>query len=84
MARGQPGGTDRDDWLEAERQLAASACRGWRHESSAPRGEPPSEGSLPAKRGDSSGPSRVDDGDEPNCPLRVEDRVDAFNNLEDL
>ena len=24
------------------------------------------------------------DGDEPNCPLRVEDRVDAFNNLEDL
>ena len=25
LARGQPGGTDRDDWLEAERQLAASA-----------------------------------------------------------
>ena len=24
------------------------------------------------------------DGDEPNCPLRVEDRVDAFHNLEDL
>jgi hypothetical protein len=25
LARGQPGGTDWDDWLEAERQLAASA-----------------------------------------------------------
>jgi DUF2934 family protein len=25
LARGQPVGTDRDDWLEAERQLAASA-----------------------------------------------------------
>ena len=25
LTRGQPGGTDRDDWLEAERQLAASA-----------------------------------------------------------
>ena len=25
VARGQPGGTDWDDWLEAERQLAASA-----------------------------------------------------------
>ena len=24
------------------------------------------------------------DGEEPNCPLRVEHRVDAFNNLEDL
>jgi len=26
MARGKPVGTDRDDWLEAERQLAASAA----------------------------------------------------------
>ena len=25
LARGKPVGTDRDDWLEAERQLAASA-----------------------------------------------------------
>ena len=25
LARGQPVGTDRDDWLEAERRLAASA-----------------------------------------------------------
>ena len=25
VARGQPGGTDWDDWLEAERRLAASA-----------------------------------------------------------
>jgi hypothetical protein len=25
VVRGQPGGTDWDDWLEAERQLAASA-----------------------------------------------------------
>jgi DUF2934 family protein len=25
LARGQPAGTDWDDWLEAERQLAASA-----------------------------------------------------------
>jgi Protein of unknown function (DUF2934) len=25
LARGQPGGSDWDDWLEAERQLAASA-----------------------------------------------------------
>ena len=25
LTRGQPVGTDRDDWLEAERQLAASA-----------------------------------------------------------
>jgi hypothetical protein len=25
LARGQPGGTGWDDWLEAERQLAASA-----------------------------------------------------------
>jgi hypothetical protein len=24
------------------------------------------------------------DGDEPNCALRVEDRVDTFNHLEDL
>jgi hypothetical protein len=26
LARGKPVGTDRDDWLEAERQLAASAA----------------------------------------------------------
>ena len=49
-----------------------------------PPGEPPSE-ALASECGHFVG-SRLElhDGDEPNCPLRVEDRVDAFNNLEDL
>ena len=49
-----------------------------------PPGEPPSE-ALASEGGHFVG-SRLElhDGDEPNCPLRVEDRVDAFNNLKDL
>ena len=49
-----------------------------------PPGEPPSE-ALARECGHFVG-SRLElhDGDEPNCALRVEDRVDAFNNLEDL
>src|SRR5271157_2189362 len=49
-----------------------------------PPAEPPSE-ALASECGHFVG-SRLElhDGDEPNCPLRVEDRVDAFNNLKDL
>ena len=49
-----------------------------------PPGEPPSE-ALASECGHFVGSClELHDGDEPNCPLRVEDRVDAFNNLEDL
>jgi len=49
-----------------------------------PPGEPPSE-ALASECGHFVG-SRLElhDGDEPNCPLRMEDRVDALHHLEDL
>src|SRR5271157_5701258 len=48
-----------------------------------PPGEPPSE-ALASECGHFVG-SRLEfhDGDEPNCPLRMEDRVDALHPLED-
>ena len=49
-----------------------------------PPGEPPSE-ALAGERGGFVG-SRLElhDGDEPNGPLRVEHRVEAFQHVEDL
>ena len=49
-----------------------------------PPGEPLSE-AFASERGDFVG-SRLElhDADEPNCPLRVEQRVDAFHHVEDL
>ena len=57
----------------------------WQSESSSPRESRRQRPSLPASVGTLSG-SRLElhDGDELNCALRVEDRVDAFNNLQDL
>ena len=81
---GQPVGTDWDDLVRSRAATRGLGLRGLAARVFGPPGEPPSE-AIASECGHFVG-SRLElhDGDEPNCPLRVEDRVDAFNNLEDL
>ena len=84
LAQGQPVGTDWDDLVRSRAATRGLGLRGLAARVFGPPGEPPSE-AIASECGHFVG-SRLElhDGDEPNCPLRVEHRVDAFNNLEDL
>ena len=83
---GSPGQARRHRLGRLARRRAATrglGLRGLAARVFGPPGEPPSK--RLSECGHFVG-SRLElhDGDEPNCPLRVEDRVDAFNHLEDL